>query len=125
MEPANFQMVSRVLDVLKEGKIDVAGLLDTLCWGNQLAVVNPTVRHARTSLMHSDWLVTVMSCWLAPPQTSPGGLRVEGAKLVLVPLVINMVKGIINDKMEAIVEELEESADVNEQSVLGTMIEGV
>ena len=125
VETANFQTVSRVLDVLKEGEMDVAGFLDALCWGNQPAVVNPTVRHARTSLMRSDRLATVMSRWLAPPRTSPGGPRVEGAKLVLVPLVIDTVKGIINDEMEAVVEELEESADVNEQSVLGTVIEGV
>ena len=61
VETANFQTVSRVLDVLKEGKMDVAGFLDALCWGNQPAVVNPTARHARTSLMHSDRLATVVS----------------------------------------------------------------
>ena len=30
----DFQTVKRVLDVLKEGRMDVAGFLDALCWGN-------------------------------------------------------------------------------------------
>jgi len=31
---ANFETVKRILDVLKEGGMDVAGFLDALCWGN-------------------------------------------------------------------------------------------
>ena len=46
--------------------MDVAGFLDALCWGNQPAVVDPTVRHARTSLMHSGRLAMVVSRWLTP-----------------------------------------------------------
>ena len=60
-DTVNFQSVSWALDVLKEGKMDVGGFLDALCWGNQLAVMDPTVRHTRTSLMDSDRLVTVVS----------------------------------------------------------------
>ena len=32
--------------------MDVTGFLDALCWGNRLTVANPTVGHARTSLIH-------------------------------------------------------------------------
>ena len=121
-DTANFQMVSRVLDVL-EGKKDVAGFLDALCWGNQPAVVDPTMRHARISLMHSDRLATVVSSWLTPPRTSPGGPKAEGAKHALLPLVISTVKEIINNEMNAVVKELkEESVDVTKQRVLDTVI---
>ena len=55
-----------------------------------------------------------------------GGLKAEGAKHVLVPLVIDVVEGIINNEMEATVEELnEELTDVTEQSVLGAVMEEV
>ena len=44
-------------------------------------------------------------------------------KSVLVPLVIDTVKCMINDEMEDVVEELKESADpITEQSVLGVVI---
>ena len=45
--------VNRVLDVLKDGKMDIARFLDALCWGNRMAIVDPTVRYTRTSLMNS------------------------------------------------------------------------
>ena len=61
------ETVKRVLDVLKEGGMDVVGFLGALCWGNLLAVTDPTVRAARTSLTHSDRLATVVSKWLDPP----------------------------------------------------------
>ena len=48
----DFQTVNQVVDVLKEGDMDVTGFLDAFCWGNRLIIVNPTVGHARTSLIH-------------------------------------------------------------------------
>ena len=66
--------------------MDVAGFLDALCWGNKPAIVDPTAKYARTGLMHSDQLVTVVSHWLTPPRMSPGGPRAEGAKHILLPL---------------------------------------
>ena len=60
---------------------------------------------------------------MTPSRTSLGGPKGEGAKSVLVPLVIDTVKWIINDEMEDVVEELKESADaITEQSVLGVVI---
>jgi hypothetical protein len=120
------QTVKRVLQVLKEGRMDVVGFLDALCWGNSLAVMDPTTRSARTSLTHSDRLAGVVSKWLNPPRTSQGGSTAEGGRITLLPLVINTVKEIINREMDAVVEELkEESAEVTEQSVLGTAIDEV
>ena len=59
------------------------------------------------------------------PSNVPGGPKVEGTKHTLLPLVIGMVKEII-DEMSAVVKELkEELADVTEQSVLGTVVEEV
>lgn len=44
----------------------------------------------------------------------------------MLPLVIRTVKEVINDEMVAVVEELkEDSADVTEKSVLGTVIDKV
>jgi hypothetical protein len=106
--------------------MDVVEFLDALSWGNDLAIVDPTTRSARTNLMHSDRLATVVSRWLCPPRTSRGGSRAEGARHALLPLVLDTVKGIINDEMDAVVEELkEDSAEVTEQSVLGTVIDEV
>ena len=62
-----FQTVKQVLRVLKEGRMDVVGFLNALCWGNTLAVLDPTTRSARTSLTHSDRLAGVVSRWLHPP----------------------------------------------------------
>ena len=129
--PANvgiteFQTVSRVLRVLKEGGMDVVGFLDALCWGNQSAIVDPIAKSARTNLMHNDRLGTVVSRWLHPPRTSQGGSRAEGARRVLLPLVIETVKKVINGEMDAVVEELkEDSSDITEQCLLGTVIEDV
>ena len=118
--------MKRVLDVLKEGKMDVAGFLDTLCWGNQSAIADPVVKAARTKLTHSDQLAKVVSRWLHPPRTSQGGPTAEGARQTLLPLVLRTVKEIINEEMDLVVEELkEDSADVTEQSVLGTVIEEI
>ena len=80
MDLADFQTVKRVLDVLKEGGMDVAGFLDTLCWGNQLAIADPSMRSTRTSLTHSDRLAGIVSRWLRPPRTSKGGSMAEGAR---------------------------------------------
>ena len=60
------------------------------------------------------------------PSNVPGGPKVEGVKHTLLPLVIGIVKEIINNEMNAVVKELkEELADVTEQSVLGTVVEEV
>ena len=120
------ETVKRVLDVMKEGGMDVIGFLDALCWGNLPAVTDPTVRAARTSLTHNDRLASVVSRWLHPPRTSQGGSTAVGARRVLLPLMISTVKEIVNKEMNAVVEELkEESAEVTEQSVLGTVIDQV
>ena len=106
--------------------MDVVGFLDALCWGNPLAVKDPISRSARTILMHSNGLTTVVSRWLCPPRTSQGGSRAEGARPVFLPLIINTVKKMINEGMDAVVEELnEDSAEVTEQSVLGMVLEEV
>ena len=68
-----FQTVQRVLNVLEEGGMDVVGFLDALSWGNSLAITDPTTKQARTNLMHSNQLATVVSRWLSPPRTSQGG----------------------------------------------------
>ena len=39
---AELQTVKEFLCILKGGKMDVAGFLDVLCWGNTLAVTDPT-----------------------------------------------------------------------------------
>ena len=57
----DLQTVKHVLHVLKEGGMDVVGFLDALCWGNSVAVADPTIRSARTSLTHSDRLAEVVS----------------------------------------------------------------
>ena len=122
---AELLTVKRVLNVLKEEGMDVAGFLDALCWGNLLAIVDPTARAARTSLTHSDRLARIVSHW-CPPRTSQGGATAEGAREVLLPVVINAIKEIINREMVTVVEELkEDSAEVTEQSVLGTVIDEV
>jgi len=123
---ADLQTVKRVLDVLKEGGMGVAGFLDALFWGNELAIADPTTRSARTSLTHSDRLAGIVSRWLSPPRTSQGGSTAGGARRVLLPVIINTVKSIIKKEMDALVNELkEDSADVTEQSVLGTVIDEV
>ena len=72
------------------------------------------------SLMHSDKLARVVSCWLHPPRTSQGGSTAGGARRALLPLIIDMVKEVIGTEMDAVVEELkEESAEVTEQSAWG------
>ena len=121
-----FQTIKRVLEVLQEGGLDLVGFLDALSWGNPLAVRDPTTRQARRSLMHSDRLATVVSRWLSPPRTSQGGPRAEGARRVLMPLIIDVVKEVISREMEVVVEELkEDSSAVTEQSVLGMVIEEI
>lgn len=125
-EFTELQTVKRVLQVLKEGRMDVVGFLDALCWGNSLAITDPTTRSARTGLTHSEKLAGVVSNWLNPPRTSQGGSTAEGARRTLLPIIIDTVKEIINREMDAVVEELkEESAEVTEQSVLGAMVDEV
>lgn len=125
-ESTDLQTMKQVLHILKEGRMDVVGFLDALCWGNPLAVTDHTTRSARTSLTHSDRLAAVVSRLLRPPRTSQGGPKAEGARRTLMPLIIDVVKDVINGEMDAVVEELrEESAEVTEQSVLGTVIDQV
>jgi hypothetical protein len=121
-ESADLRTVKRVLDVLKGGDMDVVGFLDALCWGNQKAIADPSTKAARTNLTHSDRLATIVSRWLRPPRTSQGGSTAGGARRVLLPLVIETVQEIINEEMDAVVEELKEESDVTEENVLGMMI---
>jgi len=122
---AKFETVKRVLDVLKEGGMDVAGFLDALCWGNQPAIADPTTRSARTNLTHSDRLAGIVSRWLHPPRTSQGGSVAEGARQLLLPLIIKTVRKVINKEMDAVVEELKDESDITEESVLGTVIDKI
>ena len=106
--------------------MDVAGFLDALCWGNTLAVTDPTTRSARTSLTHNGKLAGILLRLLDPPRTSQGGSTAEGARQVLLPVVVKTVKDIIKKEMDAVVEELkEESAEVTEESVLGMVIDEI
>ena len=123
---AELQTVKEVLRILRGGKMDVAGFLDVLCWGNTLAVTDPTTRSARTSLTHNDKLVGVFSRLLNPPRTSQGGSTAGGARQVLLPVVIKVVRDIIKKETDAVVDELkEESAEVTEESMLGTVIDEI
>ena len=121
-ESADLQTVTRALDVLKDGNMDVVGFLDALCWGNKMAIADPYTKAARTSLTHSDRLATIVSRWLRPPRTSRGGSTAGGARRVLLPVVIETVHEIISKEMDAVVEELKEESDVTEENVLGMMI---
>ena len=126
-ESTGLHTVKRVLEVLNDGRMEVAGFLDALCWGNRLAVTDQVAKSARTNRMHSDRLATVFSRWLRPPRTSQGGSTAAGgARQILLPVVIEPVKVIINREMNAIVEELKEgSANVTEEGILETAIEEV
>ena len=125
-ESTDLHTVKRVLEVLNDGRMDVAGFLDALCWGNRLAVTDRVAKSARTNLMHSDRLATVFSRWLRPPRTSQGGSTAGGARQILLPVVVETVKDIINREMDAVVEELKEgSANVTEEGILETTIEEV
>ena len=57
--------------------MDVGGSLNALCWGNRLAVTDPTTRSARTSLTHSDQFTTVLSRWLHPLECTKADQRRE------------------------------------------------
>jgi hypothetical protein len=106
--------------------MDAVAFLEALCWGNTQAITDHITRSARTSLTHSDRLVRVVSRWLHPPRTSQGGTKAGGARRTLMPLIIDTVKEVITEEMDAVVEELrEETAEVTEQSVLGTVIDEV
>lgn len=67
---ADFQTSKRVIEVLKEGGMDVTGFLDALRWRNPFAIADQFVKSARTRLTHSDKLATVVSRWLRPARTS-------------------------------------------------------
>ena len=123
---AELQTVKKVLQVLRDGKMDVVGFLDALCWGNPLAITDSTTRTARTCLTHSDRLVGVVSRLLQPPRTSRGGSTAGGARSLLLPLILDTVKNLINEEMDVVVEKLkEESAEVTEKSILGPVIDEV
>ena len=94
----NLETLKRVLGVLNEGGMDVVGFLDALCWGNSLAIADPTDRAAGTSPTHNNPVAIVVSCWLNPPRTSQGG-----ARNALLPLIVRTVKEIVSKEMEAVV----------------------
>ena len=119
---ADLQMVKCVLDILKDGGMDIVGFLDALSWGNQLAIVDPYTKAARTSLTCSDQLAMIVSHWLCPPQTSQGGSTAGGARHVLLLLVIETMQEIISKEMDAVVEELKEESDITKENMLGMMI---
>ena len=50
--------------------MDVVEFLEKSCWGNQLATVDLTTKGARTKLLHSDRLATVVLRWSPLPQTT-------------------------------------------------------
>ena len=57
---------------------------------------------------------------------SQGGSKAGGARDTLLPLMIRTVEQIINNEIDAVVEELrEDSAEVTEQTVLGTVVDEV
>jgi hypothetical protein len=119
--------VKRVLQVLKEGRMGVVRFLNALCWGNSLAITDPTTRSARTSLTHSDRLGGVIFFELVEsPPNVPRRIDSGGCQRNLLAIIIDTVKGIINREMDIVVEELkEESAEVTELSVPGTVIDEV
>ena len=104
----------------------VVGFLDVSCWENPLVITDSTTKTARTCLTHSNRLVGIVSHLLQPPRTSRGGSTAGGARGPSLPLILDMVKDLINEKMDAVVKRLKgESTEVTEKSILGPVTDEV
>ena len=70
------QMIKQILDILKEGGLDVVGFLDTQSWGNLLAVKDPTKKHNE----HNAQRPTCNDCVVLAVSPSNVSRGVEGER---------------------------------------------
>lgn len=57
----------KVLDCMTSENLDVATFLHYYSWGLTTIIPDHTLRYARTALMHSELLPSILENWLQPP----------------------------------------------------------
>ncbi|KAG7085428.1 hypothetical protein E1B28_002989 [Marasmius oreades] len=67
--PAN-ERIRTILDALEKEEMDIAIFLDLLSWGDNLCIQDSKVQYARSALLHSAELPSILWRWSRPPRSS-------------------------------------------------------
>ena len=103
--------VIRVLRFMEELRINLPILLWAISWNVEDLISDPSVKFARTTLMVSKELPTILSHWFKPPRSHNQGIRTKAAQEILTGWVHERLLDLINHEMKAVGSLLDYSKD--------------
>jgi len=112
--------VLRVLEFMNSQQIDLPLLLWAISWTVPELRSNPTVVYARTTLMVSIELPTILSHWHKPPRLHNSGFRTKGAHEVMTEWAIATVSTLLDSEMAPIDTIMTPNEPLSEEALLAT-----
>ena len=114
--------VCHILRVMEQLGLNLTLFLDAVSWGDPKCVSNPIIRNARSGLMISTELPTILRRWWRPPRVH--GRRVLGASQAMEDFAQECISQIANKEMEkmAMVFKSGGDDDVSEERLTNTTI---
>jgi hypothetical protein len=115
--------VCHVLHVMEELGLNLTLFLDSLSWGDQKCISNPMIRNARTGLMTSAELPSILRRWWRPPRVQGSShSRPSGASRVMEDFAHECISQKVNKEMESIAQVFKSGGDddVSEERLTNT-----
>ena len=97
--------------------------LDSVSWGDPKCISNPMIRNARTGLMTSTELPSILRRWWRPPRVQGSShSRPSGASRVMEDFAHECISHIVNKEIESIAQVFESGGDddVSEERLTNT-----
>jgi hypothetical protein len=117
--------VCHVLHVMEELGLNLTLFLDAVSWGDPKCTSNPTIRNARTGLMTSSELPSILRRWWRPPRVQGSShSRVSGASQAMEDFTQECISQIANKDIENMAKVFESGGDddVSEERLTNTTI---
>ena len=115
--------VCHVLRVTEDLGLNLTLFLDSVSWGDPKCTSNPMIRNARTGLMTSTELPSILRRWWRPPRIQGSShSRPSGASWVMEDFAHECISQIVNKEMESIGQVFESGGDddVSEERLTNT-----
>ncbi len=105
-------------------KLDITLLLYYISWTVEEAVEDPVIKYARTALMNSEELPTILKNWHQPPRKHNGGITTKGGRLALQNLAQDVVSQKINAEMRLLAPRMRlPPSEVSDETLLSITVE--
>ena len=114
--------IRKGLEYLGQLGLNLELLLDGISWGDSECTQDPVIRNARTSLLHSKELPSILHRWHRPPRNPDShNRRARGVKDVMEAFAIECTWEIRHEEIEGIKDIMSSPAgkDIEEETLMG------